>query len=64
MRHPLFYLCRGVQHILDKDAVAGSWIVDKDVGHRTNDAPVLQNRTAAHECVKYRTKFFSYFYSA
>ena len=51
-------LCRGIQHIFDKNAIAGGGIVYKDVGHGADELATLDNRTAAHECVKCRTKLF------
>ena len=51
-------LCRGLQHVFDKDAVACRWVVHKDMCHRAHQLSVLNNRRAGHVCVKYRTKFF------
>ena len=41
---------RGVQHILNKNAVSRGGIVDEDVGDSTHDLAVLNERRAAHEC--------------
>ena len=39
--------CR-VQHIFNKDAVAHSWVVYKDVGHGADEFAVLDDRAAGH----------------
>ena len=56
-----FQLCRSVEHIFNEDAVAGSWVVDENMGHGADEFAVLDNGAAAHECVKCRTKLFSIF---
>ncbi len=33
-----------VQHIFKEDAVAGGWVIDENMGHRTNQFAVLQYR--------------------
>ncbi len=45
-------LCCCIQHVFDKNAVAGGGIIDKDVGDSTNELAVLKDGTAGHECVK------------
>ena len=47
----VLFLCR-IQHIFDKNAIAHGGIVDKDMGHGTDQLPVLDNRTATHADVK------------
>ena len=54
-------LCRGIQHIFNKDAVACRWVVDEDMGHRADELAVLDNGTAAHADVKYGTNKFCVF---
>jgi len=39
-------LCRSVQHVFDKDAVAGGWVVDQHMGHCPDEFAVLYNRTS------------------
>ena len=41
---PFHFLCRGVQHIFDKDAVAGGRVVDEDMGHRADQFAVLNDK--------------------
>ena len=47
-----FDLGCGIEHIFDENAVAGGWVVDKDVGHRTHQFAVLDDGTAGHADVK------------
>ena len=42
-RTPAFLCCR-VQHILNKDAVAGCRVVDEDMGNSTHQLAVLNDR--------------------
>ena len=46
------------QHIFDKDPVPRGGIVDQHVRDRADKAPVLQDRTARHECVQVGTTHF------
>ena len=46
------HLCCRIQHILDKDAVAGGGIIDENMGHRAHQFSILYNRTAGHADVK------------
>ena len=48
----LFPLCRGVEHIFDEDAIAGGWVIDKDMGDGADEFAVLYNRRAGHADVK------------
>ena len=41
-----------VQHVFDEDAIPGGGIVNKDMGHRTDQFAVLNNRTSGHADVK------------
>ena len=50
-----------MQHIFNKDAVAGCGVVHKHMGHCADQFTVLDDGTAGHECVKYRTKLFYIF---
>ena len=52
MQHPLFYLCRRVQHIFYKNAISGGWVIYKDVGHRADKFAVLDDGRAGHADVK------------
>lgn len=58
------YLCvsrsafRLLKHILGENGVAGRRIVNQNMSYRAYQLSVLQNRTAAHECVKYGTTIF------
>ena len=52
-------LRRRVQHIFNEDAVTRGGVVDEDMGHGTDEFAVLNDRTAAHLCVKDRTKIFT-----
>ena len=45
-------LSRCVQHIFDENAIPGIRAVDQHMGHRTYQFTILNNRTAAHVCVK------------
>ena len=45
--------------IFDEDAVAHGGVVDKAMGHRTDELAVLNDRRAGHLCVKDRTKIFT-----
>ena len=55
-------LCCRVQHVFNKDAVAGGGIVDEDMGHGTDEFAVLNEWTAGHECVNIGpTSFFRNF---
>ena len=47
-----------IQHIFNKNAVAGSGIVDKDMRHRTHQLAVLDDGTSGHADVKCGTKEF------
>ena len=49
---PALRLCSRVQHVFNKYAVAGCWVIYQDVGHRTYQFAILDNRTAAHADVK------------
>ena len=40
----LFPLCRGVEHIFDEDAIAGGWVIDKDMGDGADEFAILNNR--------------------
>lgn len=53
----------GIQHIFNENAVAGCWVVDQDVGNRADEFAILNDRAAAHVCVKCRTKFFTIFFA-
>ena len=57
-RTPAFLCCR-VQHIFDEDAISDGGVVHKDMGHRTDELAVLNDRRAGHLCVKDRTKIFT-----
>ena len=37
-------LCRSIQHVFDKNAVAGCGVVDKDMSNGTYQFSVLDNR--------------------
>jgi len=37
-------LCCRVQHIFNKDTIASRWVIHKDMGHRTHQFSVLNNR--------------------
>ena len=50
-----------IQHILNKNTVAGSWVVHKNMSNGANQFAVLYNRTAAHICVKCGTNVFCIF---
>ena len=50
-----------LQHIFNEDAVSSLRIIYQNMGHGADQFSVLYNRTAAHECVKCRTKLFSIF---
>ena len=52
MRHPLFYLCRRVQHIFYKNAISGGWVIYKNMGDSANQLAVLNNGTTGHADVK------------
>ena len=54
----LFPLCRSIQHIFDKNAVAGGWVVYQNVGNRAYQPAVLNNGAAGHADVKCGTKEF------
>ena len=55
--------CR-FQHVFDKDPVPSGRIIDQNVGHGAHQLAVLNNWTAAHECVKQdTTRFLSNFQS-
>ena len=43
--------CR-IQHVFDKDAIAGGGIVDKDMGDGAHQFSVLNDRAAGHADVK------------
>ena len=45
----LFSLPRGFQHILNKNPVASRRVIHQHMSHRTNQLPILNDRTAAHE---------------
>ena len=45
-------LCRCIQHIFNKDAVAGGGVVNKDMGHGAHQLAVLYNRRGGHADVK------------
>ena len=45
----LFLLCRGIQHVFDKYAVAGIRTVHKYMGHRAHQLAFLDNGTSGHE---------------
>ena len=51
--HP--YGFSGFKHIFRKDGVALGGIIDQHVGNSTDELTVLDNGTAAHECVKQDT---------
>ena len=54
----LFSLLRqSGEHIFDKDAVAAGGVAHENVGHRADELSVLDDRTAAHECVNIRLLF-------
>ena len=55
-------LCRRIQHIFNKNSVSSCWIIYQNMGNGTDQFAVLNNRWAGHECVKYRTKFFTIFF--
>ena len=44
----LFSLPRGFQHILNKNPVASRRVIHQHMSHRTNQLPILNDRTAAH----------------
>ena len=44
-----FILCRRIQHIFYKNPVASGRIIHQHMGHGTDEFPILNNRTAAHE---------------
>ena len=44
-----FVLPRCIQHIFDKNPVAGIRLIDENMGHGTHQLAVLNDRTAAHE---------------
>ena len=46
--------CR-IQHILDKNPVPSRRIIDQHMGHRTHQFSVLDDWTAAHECLSLGT---------
>ena len=46
------HLCRRIQHIFDKNAIAGGGVIDQDVGHGAHQFAVLNNRRAGHADVK------------
>ena len=46
-----YALCR-FEHIFGENAVALLGIVYKNVRNSAHQPPILNNRTAAHECVK------------
>ena len=48
----------GIQHVFDENAISGAWIVDKDMGHRTNKFAVLDNQRAGHELYQQGTTIF------
>ena len=41
-----------IQHVFDKDAVAGARVVDENVSNSAEEFADLQNRTSRHFCVK------------
>ena len=45
---PVKVLACRVQHIFDKDSVPPCGVVHKNVGYRTDQFPVLNDRAAAH----------------
>ena len=49
---PVKSLFHRIQHIFDENSVTPGWVVHKDMGHGTDQLTVLDNGTAAHECVK------------
>ena len=61
MRLP--FLCGCVEHVLNKYAISGGRIVNKDMSYGAYQFSVLNNRRAGHECVKCRTKFFTIFFT-
>ena len=50
-----------VKHVFNENAIAGSGVVEEDVGNGSNQFSVLYDRRTGHVCVKYRTKFCSIF---
>ena len=54
-------LSRRVQHILDKDPISSCWVIYQNMGHGSNDLPILNDRTSAHECVNIGTTLFLIF---
>ena len=46
------HLSRRVQHVFDKDPVAGIRIVDKDMGDGADELAILDDRRAGHADVK------------
>lgn len=51
-----------VQHIFDEYAITRGGVVDQDMGYCPDELAVLDDGTARHVCVKYRTKFFAIFF--
>ena len=43
------FLCRGIQHIFNKDPVAGIRTVYKDMGYGTDELAILDDGTAGSE---------------
>ena len=41
---PVKILSRSLQHIFDKDAIAGIGLINQNMSHCTNNLPVLNNR--------------------
>jgi hypothetical protein len=58
LRRPRHGHLRRVQHIFNENAVTGCRIVYKNVGDRTDELAVLNNRATAHECVQVGTTHF------
>ena len=56
---PFYSLCYGAtgsrKHIFNEYSVTNSWIVYHNVGHRTDQLAVLNDRGAGHECVQVGT---------
>ena len=59
LRCPSLRYLRGVQHILNENAVARGGIVDHNVRHRAHKLAVLDDGRAAHECGQVGTTVFN-----
>ena len=55
------FLCRGIQHIFDEDAVALGGIIYENVGDGADEVAVLDNGATGHADVKHGINKFCVF---